>query len=67
MLKCIFCYFDPQAPGGDSTAHFVVDGQSVCKQHIQLVRRSKNFTDGYTKMIEEAGKRIHVTLVDEHD
>lgn len=57
MLKCIFCYFDPQAPGGDSAAHFVVDGQSVCKAHIQLARRTNSFNEGYTKMIEEAGSR----------
>lgn len=56
MLKCVFCYFDPQAPGAESTAHFVVDGQSVCKQHVKLARNTTNFNAAITKMIQDSGK-----------
>lgn len=50
-LKCVFCFNSPQAPGLESDAHFVVNGQSVCIDHARLAKTSRNFQEAHLEQL----------------
>jgi hypothetical protein len=59
-MLCILCYNHPQAPGAKIPASFVVNGLSVCIDHVQIARgESNDYSNARKRLIEaETAKNL---------
>jgi hypothetical protein len=53
VLYCVLCANHPQMPGAISTAKFVVNGLSVCNEHLNIAKNSSDFHDANTKVLHD--------------